>query len=165
MVRLKESVLLLLVSVAVVGCLQTPSTSEIVGRPDLAVDADVQSVQIQSVSAGGEKFAPVVRKYAEKFGVDWVLVLAVMHQESRFNRNALSHKGAFGLMQIMPQTRLELEEKLGVDETLTPRNNIRAGIYHLKRLSKSFSSSSIIGRTSRLVCSYKVSFLLIVSSA
>ena len=159
MVRLKESVLLLLVSLTVVGCFQTPSTSEIVGRPDLhrdelADDADVQSVQVQALSTGSERFAPVVRKYAEKFGVDWVLVLAVMQQESRFNRNALSHRGAFGLMQIMPQTRLELEEKLGVDETLTPRNNIKAGIYHLKRLSKSFSSSSEEDQTRLTLAAY-----------
>jgi membrane-bound lytic murein transglycosylase F len=100
------------------------------------------------------QFAPVVKRYADRFGVDWVLVLAVMQQESRFNKNALSQKGAFGLMQIMPQTRLELEERLGVGETLTPSNNIKAGVFHLKRLSRSFSTSTEEDRALLTLASY-----------
>jgi membrane-bound lytic murein transglycosylase F len=158
MSRLKAP-LLLLVSVFFVGCFQTPSTSEIVGRPDnsrdeLAGESDVQSYHVAEVGARGAQFAPVVKRYASRFGVDWVLVLAVMQQESQFNKNAMSHRGAFGLMQIMPQTRLELEERLGVDETLTPGNNIKAGIYHLKRLSKSFSGSSDEDRTLLTLAAY-----------
>ena len=158
MVRLKVSILLLM-TLAFVGCFQTPSTSEIVGRSDnqhdeLAGEPGVQSSYVSGVSARGAQFAPVVKRYAQKYGVDWVLVLAVMQQESRFNKNALSHKGAFGLMQIMPQTRLELEERLGVGETLTPKNNIKAGIYHLKRLSKAFSRSTEADRTLLTLAAY-----------
>ena len=159
MERLRYSAILLILSLTVVGCFQTPSTSEIVGRPDLqrdelAVEENVQSDQAERISPKGARFAPDGKRLADRFGVDWVLVLAVMQQESRFNRNALSRKGAFGLMQIMPLTRLELEEKLGVAETLTPRNNIKAGIYHLKRLSRSFSSSNDEDRTKLTLAAY-----------
>lgn len=169
MIRLREFVLLLFVPLAVVGCFQTPSTSEIVGRQnlqrdELAVDDDVQSDRARPAATNDVRFAPVVRKYAEKFGVDWVLVLAVMQQESRFNRNALSHRGAFGLMQIMPQTRLELEEELGVDETHTPRNNIKAGIYHLKRLSRSFSTSSEDDQTRLTLAAYNAGLTRILDA-
>lgn len=158
MARLKAT-LLLFMTLAFVGCFQTPSTSEIVGRPDnkrdeLAGEPDVQSYHQLGLGVRGSQFAPVVKRYASRYGVDWVLVLAVMQQESRFNKNALSHKGAFGLMQIMPQTRLELEERLGVDETLTPSNNIKAGIYHLKRLSRSFPSSTEEDRTLLTLAAY-----------
>lgn len=158
MARQKVTILLLM-TLAFVGCFQTPSTSEIVGRPDshrdeLAGDPDVQSTQIQEVGARGTKFAPVIKRYAQRFGVDWVLVLAVMQQESQFNKNALSRKGAFGLMQIMPQTRLELEEVLGMGETMTPSNNIKAGVFHLKRLSKAFASSSDEDRTLLTLAAY-----------
>lgn len=158
MARLKAP-LLLLMAISFVGCFQTPSTSEIVGRPDGKRDemtgkSDVQSYHATEVGTRGAQFAPVVKRYASRYGVDWVLVLAVMQQESRFNKNALSHKGAFGLMQIMPQTRMELEERLGVDETLTPSNNIKAGIYHLKRLSRSFPAASDEDRTLLTLAAY-----------
>lgn len=157
--RLKYFWLLLLVLLSIVGCFQTPSTSEIVGRHDsrrdeLAVVEDVQFVQAQRVGQAGSKFAPDIKRFAEKYGVDWILVVSVMQQESRFDRNALSHRGAFGLMQIMPQTRLELEEKLGVTESLTPRNNIKAGVFHLKRLSRSFATSSEEDRTKLTLAAY-----------
>lgn len=159
MERLKNFWLLILISLSVVGCFQTPSTSEIVGRHDLQRDElsaveEVQSVQVLHPEKSGAKFAPDIKRFAEKYGVDWVLVVAVMQQESRFDRNALSHKGAFGLMQIMPQTRLELEERLGVTESLTPRNNIKAGVFHLKRLSKAFASSTEEDRTKLTLAAY-----------
>ena len=63
-----------------------------------------------------------------------------MKQESRFNFEAVSYKGAYGLMQIMPMTQIEIAEKIGVDEASTPRNNIKAGIYHLKSLFAIFKN-------------------------
>lgn len=158
MARLKVPILLLM-TIGFVGCFQTPSTSEIVGRPDnqrdeLAGDPDVQSSNVTGVGVKGAQFAPVVKRYAQKYGVDWVLVLAVMQQESKFDKNALSHRGAFGLMQIMPQTRLELEERLGVEETMSPGNNIKAGVFHLKRLSRAFSSASEEDRTLLTLAAY-----------
>jgi membrane-bound lytic murein transglycosylase F len=91
-------------------------------------------------TAGLDRYLPLVKKYAQEYGIDWVLVLAVMKQESRFNHEAVSYKGAYGLMQIMPVTQIELAEKLGVQETITPRNNIKAGIYHLKSLYAIFDN-------------------------
>ena len=90
-------------------------------------------------TSGLDRYLPLVKKYAQEYGVDWVLVLAVMKQESRFDHEAVSYKGAYGLMQIMPLTQIELAEKLGVEETSTPRNNIKAGIYHLKSLYAIFN--------------------------
>ncbi len=81
-----------------------------------------------------QRYGSIVQKYANKYDLDWRLVMAVMRHESRFSADAVSDRGAFGLMQIMPATQLELADKLGVVETETPRNNIRAGIYHLQKL-------------------------------
>jgi membrane-bound lytic murein transglycosylase F len=61
-----------------------------------------------------------------------------MKQESSFNHEAVSYKGAYGLMQIMPLTQIEIAEKIGIEEAATPRNNIKAGIYHLKTLYTMF---------------------------
>jgi membrane-bound lytic murein transglycosylase F len=88
--------------------------------------------------SGLDRYLPLVKKYAQQYDVDWILVLAVMKQESRFDHEAVSYRGAYGLMQIMPLTQIELAEKLGVEETVTPRNNIKAGVYHLKSLFNFF---------------------------
>jgi membrane-bound lytic murein transglycosylase MltF len=81
-----------------------------------------------------QRYGETVRKYSYKYDLDWRLVMAVMRHESRFAANAVSERGAFGLMQIMPATQAELAGKLGVEETESPSNNIKAGIYHLQQL-------------------------------
>jgi len=91
-------------------------------------------------TAGLNQYIPLVKKYSQEYKVDWVLVLAVMKQESRFDHEAVSYRGAYGLMQIMPLTQIEIAEKIGVDDASTPRNNIKVGIYHLKSLFAMFKN-------------------------
>ena len=67
---------------------------------------------------------------SKKYGIDEALVKAVIYTESYFNPNATSHKGASGLMQLMPATA----EKYGVRDLYNPRQNIIAGIRHLRYL-------------------------------
>jgi membrane-bound lytic murein transglycosylase MltF len=75
------------------------------------------------------------KKYAKLLGWDWRMVAAVVYQESKFSISSLSHRGAIGLMQVMPQTG----RCYGVDNLLDPEQNIMAGTNHLKRLQKLFS--------------------------
>ena len=88
-----------------------------------------------------QKYGPIIRKYSEKYDLDWRLVLAVIRQESSFKPNARSRKGAYGLMQIMPRTQAELMRKLGVPEARSPYYNIKAGMYHLKSLARYFEEA------------------------
>lgn len=71
---------------------------------------------------------------SQKHGIDDSLVKAVIYTESYFNPNATSHKGASGLMQLMPATA----EKYGVSDLYNPQQNITAGIKHLRYLMKLF---------------------------
>lgn len=72
----------------------------------------------------------VIRKYAAELGWDWRMLAAVVYQESKFSINSRSHRGAQGLMQVMPQTARYYK----VDDLLDPDQNIKAGSSHLKRL-------------------------------
>lgn len=75
-----------------------------------------------------------IMRHAAKYGVDPVLVKAVIQIESAYNPEAVSYKGARGLMQLMPATA----RRFGVKNILDPEENIRGGIEYLAFLTKMF---------------------------
>jgi len=85
-----------------------------------------------------EKFGDMIIEHCNSYNLDWRLILAIIHQESYFDSNAVSRAGAFGLMQIMPRTGLGLQSQLQLEDTRTPRNNLIAGMYYYASLVGSF---------------------------
>ena len=82
---------------------------------------------------------------AKKFNVDPLVALSVMREESRFDTNAKSAAGAYGLMQLMPQTayRLDRSLKLGINrpsQLTVASNNIQLGSFYLRSLFNEFHS-------------------------
>jgi len=77
----------------------------------------------------------LIRRYTDKYGVDFALVKAIMTVESAFNPYAVSNKGARGLMQVMPETA----RIYGVQDIYDPVENVRAAVQHLKYLSEEFN--------------------------
>ncbi len=69
----------------------------------------------------------IIKKYAQQYRFDWRLMVAQMHQESRFSTGAKSFAGAQGLFQLMPNTA----KQLGVTDINDPESNIRAGIMYM----------------------------------
>jgi soluble lytic murein transglycosylase len=76
----------------------------------------------------------LIRHHSEANGLDYRLVKAVMLAESKGNPTAVSHKGARGLMQIMPETG----EELALRNPFDPEENIRAGTRYLRLLYELF---------------------------
>ena len=74
---------------------------------------------------------------ASEFGVDQALLRAIIHAESAFNPNAVSVKGAQGLMQLMPGTASDL----GVANPFNASQNIRGGAQYLGGLLKQFNGN------------------------
>ena len=72
---------------------------------------------------------------AKRNSVDPLLIYSIMHQESGFKRRALSHKGARGLMQLMPGTAL----RFGVSNIWDPKQNIEGGARYMRFLLDLFS--------------------------
>lgn len=72
---------------------------------------------------------PMIRKAAAKHNVRASLVKGIVAAESAFNCNAVSKRGAVGLMQLMPQ----LAQQFGANP-LDPQQNIEAGTHYLRTL-------------------------------
>ncbi len=79
----------------------------------------------------------LISRHARTHGIDPRLVKAVMIAESRGNPNAVSRKGAQGLMQIMPDTGRSIDLRHPFD----PSENIEAGTIYLKRLYRRFTGN------------------------
>ncbi len=76
------------------------------------------------------EIADLVDQSARRHDVDPLLVHSVIQVESDYNSNAVSPKGAEGLMQLMPGTA----RMLGVSDSFDPEQNIEAGVKYLKYL-------------------------------
>ena len=78
------------------------------------------------------KYDDLIKKNSKLIDWDWRLLSALVSQESHFDPNAKSWVGAFGLMQLMPETAFRYD----VDEDSKPEENLKAGAKHLKYLSR-----------------------------
>lgn len=86
-------------------------------------------------SYSGGKISPydeLIKKYANRIKWDWRLLASLIYQESKFNPDAESWSGAFGLMQMMPATA----EQYGVSDTSSPEEQIEAGIRYINLIDK-----------------------------
>jgi membrane-bound lytic murein transglycosylase F len=100
------------------------------------------------------QYGTTIKRNAQEYGFDWRFVLAVMKQESRFEPEAESEKGAFGLMQIMPVTGAEVARSLSLEDLSHPGANIRAGVYYLRKLYDLYDGSSDADRIKLTLASY-----------
>ncbi len=78
------------------------------------------------------EYLPLIKRYSKIYGFDWRLILAVIQQESNFNHEAVSPKGAYGLLQLMPETGEEIVSTVShIYDYKTPEQNIVAGMHYL----------------------------------
>lgn len=82
-------------------------------------------------------YEPIIRHYAQWYGVDPALLTAMIRVESSFNPRAVSEKGALGLMQLMPDTISYWR----ITDPLNPYQNIRGGALQIRYLLHRFSDN------------------------
>ncbi|MDR2426628.1 MAG: lytic transglycosylase domain-containing protein [Endomicrobium sp.] len=90
-----------------------------------------------------------VRAASLLFNVDPILIESVMKRESNMNPEAISNKGAVGLMQIMPKTALEISEHIifgdyNENKLTDPSINIMFGAYYLSKLLDYYNNNLIL---------------------
>ena len=102
--------------------------------PCYASDSKCNQMDWESIPLNRRAFVDEIQAAAEVFTVDESLIRAIIHAESAYHADALSPKGAQGLMQLMPATQKELE----VENVFDPLNNIEGGTLYLSRLLDQF---------------------------
>jgi soluble lytic murein transglycosylase len=90
-----------------------------------------------------------INTYCFIFAVEPLLVKAIMKKESNLNPDAISPKGAVGLMQIMPKTAIEISSQLNIvnysDLKLKEIDiNIMFGVYYIKKLLNYYDNNLIL---------------------
>lgn len=83
-----------------------------------------------------QRYGAVIEQTAGRFGIDAALLHAVISVESGYNPNAISRRGAGGLMQLMPETA----KRYGVANVFDPADNVRGGAQYLSELLKMFQN-------------------------
>ena len=114
-----------------------------IGRPDLGVMVGRSAMQngLSDYSATGFPTVSVPAGYED----NWTLIHAISRQESQFDRAAVSHAGARGLMQLMPATAREQSGKIGLaynqaSLTTDPNMSIMLGSSYFQRVFANYGS-------------------------
>lgn len=98
-----------------------------------------------------KSYEEFVSMYSDEYGVDENLVFAVIKAESNFQEDAVSHKDALGLMQIMKETAEDVARKYNIEidfnnserEILNVQNNIKIGTKYLAVLLEKYKNIEV----------------------
>ena len=96
-----------------------------------------------------EEIVPVIRRYADEYDFDWMMIAAQAYQESRFDQSKRSTAGAVGIMQILPTTAAD--PVVGIPDISTVENNVQAGVKYLRWLQDRYFSSDEIEPLDRML--------------
>ncbi len=94
------------------------------------------------------RYGEIVRGHARNYRLDPALLAAVIYQESKFDAEARSDRGAIGLMQLLPATAQGIAERTGgsafrVSDLYDPEINVRYGAWYLRHLLDKYGSERV----------------------
>ncbi len=112
-------------------------------------------IAITGIKFGVEKYAfpykykDVVDEYSKEYNLNPLFVLSIIKAESKFNPDAHSHKGAYGLMQITEDTGKWIADQMGIQnfsgDMLYDENlNIKMGCWYLNNLYQEFGDRDLV---------------------
>ena len=98
------------------------------------------STHLKGFTTGNAAHDTYIVESSRRYNIDPLLIYAQMHQESSFKIRATSHKGASGLMQLMPATA----RRFGVTSIYDPKQNIDAGVKYMRWLLDTFNQDVVL---------------------
>jgi soluble lytic murein transglycosylase-like protein len=126
----------------------TTTPPDVAAKPDTKTNTQTSQMATQQATISDEdnlptgQLSPKITQYmshikqaAVKYNLPPELIAGVIYQESRGNSNAVSHCGAMGLMQLMPETAA----RLGVTNPFDPADNIEGGAKYIRQMLDRFN--------------------------
>jgi membrane-bound lytic murein transglycosylase F len=98
------------------------------------------------------RYEDTIKREAERYGLDWSLVAAVIYQESHFDPESESRAGALGLMQLTERAALDT----GVEDRLDPQQSIQGGVKYLRTMAERFEHLDEFNKTAFALASYNI---------
>jgi membrane-bound lytic murein transglycosylase MltF len=98
-----------------------------------------------------QEIATILRRYAEQYDFDWLMLAAQGFQESGLRQDRRSPAGAVGIMQIKPSTAAD--RNVGIDDVSTAENNVHAGAKYLRFLADRYFSDAGVDDLNRWLLS------------
>lgn len=99
-----------------------------------------------------EAFVALFRKYGERYDFDHLALMAQAYQESGLDHSRTSHRGAVGIMQLLPSTAADPNVNIGNLKKL--ENNIHAGTKYLAFIRDRYFNDAAINTENRLALSW-----------
>ena len=105
------------------------------------LEIDPSVIEPENIAKSIRPWKQYIQHYSAQYGVDPDLVCAIMYAESKGDPFSISHKGALGLMQIMPSTA----DFIGISSNiLDPEVNIKAGVKYISWLVKHYDETYLL---------------------
>jgi soluble lytic murein transglycosylase-like protein len=117
----------------------TAALSSTLGSPAAAATKSKRDRLVSRGTVSMTTINRIILQASRRYKVDPALIRAIVRAESRFDNRTLSHAGAMGLMQLMPETA----RNLGVTNPWDPTQNIMAGTRFLRWLLDEFGSTRL----------------------
>lgn len=94
-----------------------------------------------------QEYTEYVKKYAKEYDVDEYLIYAIIKAESNFNQDAISHREAKGLMQLMYPTAEDIAKRIDIEineeNILEPEININLGTKYISMLIQKYNNINL----------------------
>jgi membrane-bound lytic murein transglycosylase B len=124
---------------------QTQQTQEPAPIEEIETTTEVDELKKEAINlkskidlkAQSTNIDEIIETFSNKYDIDSDFIKAIIKQESGFNPNATSKKGAMGLMQLMPATA----KSLGISNAYNPWENIEGGVKHLRGLLNKYDNN------------------------
>jgi soluble lytic murein transglycosylase len=85
------------------------------------------------------EYQQTIQQVSAEHNLEPTFVAAVVYTESRFRSDARSHRGAYGLMQLLPETARFIQKRSGIEgDWRDPRTNLRIGVWYLGYLDNRY---------------------------
>ncbi len=92
------------------------------------------------------------KKYADQYGFDFLMMVAQGYQESRLDQSLVSHRGAVGIMQLLPSTASD--NSVGISDIHIAEQNVHAGIKYMRWIRETYFSDDDVDDVNKTLFSF-----------